>query len=67
MSRLSQSFLRSLSACFASPESLALMLQSKRLPRTGNFLSYVTELSPFYVKGVLEFANVEMMGAFLFD
>jgi len=43
------------------------MLQSKSLLRPGIFPSYFPELSSCYVKGVLEFANVEMMGAYFFD
>lgn len=39
------------------------MLQCKRLTRQGNFLSYFPELSSFYVKDVLEFVNVEIIGA----
>lgn len=61
------SFLPHRSGWVAPSQGPALLLQSKRLPRPGNFPSSCPELSSLCVKDVPEFANVEMMGACFFD
>lgn len=66
-SRLPRSFLPKQSGRLPGSLSPALMLRSNTA-EAGKFPeSYFPELSSFYVKDVLEFANVKMMGACFFD